>query len=356
MKLYQCGHCAHPVYFENTGCENCGYDLAYFAPGDRIVAQPAGGTTWTPAPDPTPYQYCENHAHGVCNWLVPAGALDNGLCTACDLNRTIPNLSRPANVAEWGELETAKHRLVYALLRLGLPVVDRLTDPEHGLAFDFLSPADSPEPVLTGHDAGLITMNLTEADPVTREANRVQLDERYRTLIGHFRHEVGHYYWDRLVATDDHQLALFRRHFGDERADYQEALDQHYANGAPADWATHYISAYATMHPWEDWAETWAHYLHLLDLVETAHHFGLSVAPAVDETGTMTARADFDPYAEADLDRILAVCVPLTYAVNSLNRGMGRPDLYPFVLNESVREKLGYVHQLVRTPRGNSPD
>jgi hypothetical protein len=89
-------------------------------------------------------------------------------------------------------------------------------------------------------------------------------------LLGHFRHEVGHYFWDRLVATDPHQLEEFRVLFGDDRQDYGEALKRHYDEGAPANWQDTYISMYATMHPWEDFAETWAHYLHIVDTLETA--------------------------------------------------------------------------------------
>ncbi len=104
---------------------------------------------------------------------------------------------------------------------------------------------------------------------------RVQMHEPYRTLLGHFRHEVGHYYWDRLIAETRWQEG-YRNLFGDERASYADALDHHYKNGAPDNWQESSVSAYATMHPWEDWAETWAHYLHMMDAVDTALGFGMS--------------------------------------------------------------------------------
>src|SRR5437868_9942335 len=128
---------------------------------------------------------------------------------------------------------------------------------------------------MTGHKDGIVTMKVEEADDVTRVRVRTQMREPYRTLLGHFRHETGHYYWDRLIANSD-WLEPFRGLFGDERASYAEALDRHYQQGAPLDWQPQYVSAYATMHPWEDWAETWAHYLHMMDAVDTALGFGMS--------------------------------------------------------------------------------
>ncbi|WP_116127927.1 putative zinc-binding metallopeptidase [Lewinella sp. IMCC34183] len=348
MKIYHCTHCNYPVYFENVVCGNCSSYLGYDAPTDRMVALAPGDGPWMCGPDNSvPYIYCDNHQHAACNWLIPQSD-ETGLCDACDLNRTVPDLSDPEKLEEWQQLELAKHRLVYALNRLGLPVQDKMSAPDRGLAFDFLADTQESGQVMTGHDEGLITLNVKEADPVKREATRIQLHEKYRTLIGHFRHEVGHYYWDVIVEPDANRLAEFRRIFGDDRADYGEALKKHYQNGPPADWQQHYISEYATMHPWEDWAETWAHYLHLMDMLETAHAFGMRVDPPTTPDLMMNVTADFDPYQEPDMERILKACVPLTFAINSLNRGMGRPDLYPFVINASVREKLRYVHEVVR--------
>ncbi len=347
MKIYQCGNCHHPVYFNNVACERCNSWLGYLPEFDRMIALAPGGEGWNGITDNnTTLKYCANHEHRVCNWLVTEPAPD-ALCEACDLNKTIPNLSDPEHLAQWRRLETAKHRLVYALRRLGLPLSSRMAGKRTPLVFDFLSDDDAVKPVMTGHAEGLVTINAAEADPVHREQTRVAMHERYRTLIGHFRHEVGHYYWDVLIANNETNLTAFRKLFGNDEEDYQTALQNHYRSGPPADWREHYISAYATTHAWEDWAETWAHYLHLLDMLETAHTFGMRIAPPLDEQDAMQLDTTFDPYAEPDMDRIIAACVPLTFAVNTLNRGMGRKDLYPFVINAAVREKLGFVHRIV---------
>lgn len=348
MKIYQCGHCRHPVYFDNVVCEKCLTWLGYLPEGDRMIALAPGGKSWDGlTPESSALRYCNNHQYNVCNWLV-SGDPPEGLCEACALNNTIPTLDDPQNVAEWRKMELAKHRLVYALRRLGLPLSSRMAGKHKPLEFDFLSEDDTDEPVMTGHADGLITINTAEADPVHREATRLAMQERYRTLIGHFRHEVGHYYWDVLISENPANLKAFRELFGDDRENYQEALKRHYRNGPPANWRNSFISEYATTHAWEDWAETWAHYLHLLDMLETAHTFGMNIDPPLGPDLMMNVRADFDPYLEPDMERIVAACVPLTLAVNTLNRGMGRKDLYPFVINESVRRKLDFVHQVVR--------
>ena len=347
MKIYHCGNCNYPVYFENVVCSNCSHWLGYDSDQDRMVALAPGRDSWQPYTDsPSTYVYCSNHAHQACNWLILQQD-STGRCLACDLNRTVPDLSDPVQLAEWQQLEAAKHRLVYALLRLGLPVRDKMSYPDHGLAFDFLADQPGKDRIMTGHDEGLITLNVEEGDSAKREANRIQLHEKYRTLVGHFRHEIGHYYWDELVASNPALLTEFRTLFGDERADYGNALQRHYRDGAPADWESRFISTYATSHPWEDWAETWAHYLHLLDLLESAHAFGMQVDPPGMPELTMQASADFDPYGQRDVERILTTAVPITFAINSINRGMGRPDLYPFVLNGPVREKLAFVDRVV---------
>ena len=59
--------------------------------------------------------------------------------------------------------------------------------------------------------------------------------------------------------------------------DYAAALSSHYQIGAPAGWEEDFITAYAASHPWEDWAETWAHYLQILDGLETCEGLGIEV-------------------------------------------------------------------------------
>ena len=201
----------------------------------------------------------------------------------------------------------------------------------------------APEPVLTGHDSGIITIALAEADDAEREARRTGMGEPYRTLLGHFRHEIGHHYWDLLVQGQPAQ-ARFRALFGDETADYATALQAYYANGAPAGWPQTHISAYATAHPWEDFAETFAHYLHIVDTVEMAAAFGVRARP---RDANLAVHVDFDPYLEPDIQHIVDNWIPLASMLNNLNRAMGHPDAYPFVLTPQVIDKLGFVHDLV---------
>jgi hypothetical protein len=228
---------------------------------------------------------------------VPAEA-SGAFCQACRLNRTIPDLGRPEHLLRWQRLEAAKHRLVYSLLRLGLALVSKFEDPDTGLAFDFLAdpPAGFPDGpnILTGHAQGLITINLAEADDAEREHTRKEMAEPYRTLLGHFRHEIGHYYWEQLVR-DGPWLEWFRTMFGDERQDYGACLERHHAEGPPPDWQERFVSGYASAHPWEDFAETWAHYLHIVDTLETADAFGLRIAPMAGRAPGLAMAIDFDP-------------------------------------------------------------
>jgi hypothetical protein len=347
MKLFECQHCGQPLYFENIRCESCGRNLGYLSAGETISALEEGKRGLRALAERRGrYRYCANAQHGVCNWLVSAEDPEQ-FCAACRHNRMIPDLSVPENLANWRRIELAKHRLFYTLLRLRLPLRTKVEDPENGLAFDFLAqpPDGAPEPVMTGHDNGLITINLAEADDSERERMRHQMGEPYRTLLGHFRHEVAHYYWDRLVR-DAPGIEAFRQLFGDEREDYGAALQRHYANGPPPDWQERFVSAYASTHPWEDWAETWAHYFHMVDTLETASAFGMRVRPRVTKGADLSAAIDFDPHS-ANMDRIIDSWLPLTFAVNSINRSMGIADLYPFVLAPPVIVKLSFIHDRI---------
>jgi len=345
LRLFKCDHCGNPVYFENERCETCGRGLGFdpFALtmrsyDDSVVVEG--------------YRMCANAEYKVCNWLVPADDAHE-YCLACRHNRIVPDLSREENLARWRRFETAKHRVFYSVLRLGLNTVTRLDDPDHGLAFDML--AESPEMgaprVLTGHDDGVITLNLKEADDVEREKSRSEMGETYRTVLGHFRHEIGHYFWDRLVK-DTPQIEPFRDVFGDERADYQQALQAHYSMGAPADWQTQYISSYASCHPWEDFAESWAHYFHIVDTLEAAATFGLRVRAGSAAVPTMSAELDIDAY-DAEIDQIIGAWLPLTFAMNTINRAMGEPDLYPFILSGAAIEKIKFIHALIYAHRSS---
>ena len=349
MRLFKCQNCGQVLYFENTHCESCGRQLGYLPQAMTLSAVESDGDLLRALADPDRRMLlCLNAGSQACNWLVEADGV-TALCAACRHNRTIPDLTVPLNLERWQKLERAKHHLFYSLMRLQLPLANRIDNPEHGLAFDFL--ADSPNPtgpkVMTGHDNGLITIALVEADDAERERRRTQMHEPYRSLLGHFRHEVGHYFWDVLVR-DGGRLDACRAVFGDDSQDYNAALQTHYQNGAPADWQEHYVSQYASTHAWEDWAETWAHYLHIVDTLEMASAFGIRVKPRLVHDESLITDINLDPYrAEADMREIIDAWLPLTFAMNSLNRAMGSPDLYPFVLSPAVVSKLGFVHDVV---------
>jgi len=358
MKLFQCQNCGHPLYFENTRCESCGLSLGYLPRRATVTALKPEETAsspeqkvWRALADSELYRYCANAAYDVCNWLVPAAQPDT-YCAACRHNRVIPDLSLPQNLVRWRALEAAKHRLFYTLFQLRLPV-ETQSENSRGLAFQFLADATpSDSPVMTGHADGVITINLAEADDAERERRRHQMAEPYRTLLGHFRHESGHYYWDRLIADSAH-LEQFRRIFGDERRDYAGALQDYYAQGPRPDWSESFISAYASSHPWEDFAETWAHYFHMVDTLETAHVAGLAVSPKLPRSPG--AVFDFHPRG-TDMKRLVDAWLALTFAVNSLNRSMGVPDLYPFVLGSLAVEKLTFVQQRIQAMSPHQPD
>lgn len=349
MKLFSCQHCANLLYFENTACTSCGYRLGYLPEDEVLTALEPDGEGFTTLAEPLrPVRFCTNAQHGACNWLVAADA-GQTLCTACRHNHTIPDVDVSENLDRWRKIELAKHRLFYALLKLRLPM-PAAGEADEPLSFDFLADLpNAPGPkVMTGHDNGRITVALKEADDAARVALREAMGEPYRALLGHFRHEIGHYYWDRLVR-DGGRLEECRAVFGDDTLSYEDALARHYRDGAPGDWQSSFISAYATMHPWEDFAETWAHYLHIVDTLETAAAFGMEVAPRIapGESDLMSEIA-FDPYRAPSAERLVHDWLPLTYAVNSLNRSMGVPDLYPFVISPPVIGKLQFIHDLVQ--------
>ncbi len=342
MKKFLCAGCGHQVFFENSRCLSCQSELGFVtedltiatfkAPGRNKAQQRIGGRGL--------YRRCGNLRNGICNWMLPANAPDT-FCPACRLNRTIPDLSKSQNQQAWLKLETAKRRLIYSLLSLGLPVPSRQEDPARGLAFDFLEAPGSPggAPVLTGHSAGLITINLDETDDSSREKARQRMGEMYRTVLGHFRHEVGHYYWDMFVSKSP-EIDQFREMFGDERADYAVSLERYYQTGPPANWQQRHVSAYAASHPWEDWAETWAHYLHILDTLETAAAEGLVIQNCSSQ---MVVRTPLGmPFSE-----IATEWFSVRLLLNELNRSMGFPDPYPFVLSDTVVGKLTRIHDWI---------
>jgi hypothetical protein len=343
------------LFFENSRCMNCGKNVGYCVELAKIVtlqhqtgsSQGAVYEVFFPNQGLRHYRQCKNgRDHDACNWLVPAES-GQQLCQSCRLTEIVPDLSVTQNLVAWSGIEAAKRRLLYTLFQLKLPLSSRQEWPSEGVAFHFLR-STGDEVVMTGHDEGVITLNIAEADSAFRENMREKMGEAYRTVLGHLRHEIGHYYWDRLIRNSA-SLQGFRQLFGDDTQDYDQAVQRHYEQGAPANWTESYISAYATMHPWEDWAETWAHYLHMIDTLETAKSHALSLrVPAAERTGDQIST---DSLAFRDFDSLTSNWNAVTLALNSLNRSMGLKDAYPFVLSPRVLEKLRFVHDLIQSRR-----
>ena len=356
-RWYEC-RCGNHIFFRNTLCLACNSQLGYLPATGRMVALDRGTApgTWRAEGQGDDLKLCANRdSPAWCNWTLAVDD-EHSYCIACRLNRTIPDLGDADNARYWSKIEIAKRRMVSDLIGFGLPVKSKLhEDPACGLMFDFLrSPPQGPR-VMTGHASGVITLDVEEADDAKREQIKFQLHEPYRTLLGHFRHEVGHYYWDRLVLGT-HWLEPFRELFGDERASYAEALERNYHQGPPADWASRHVSAYASMHPWEDWAETWAHYMHVVDSLGTALGFGI-------DTGHL--RCDIRPFARDDLYRpddpdaarligLLNAWIEIVTVLNELARSMGQPDFYPFVMCRPVVAKLHFIHLVIVEARSRA--
>jgi hypothetical protein len=346
MRVFSCT-CGNRLFFDNERCMGCGRRAGFVPELAELVAiegdDQHGWRALHPALQGRHFHRCRNYSQEeVCNWMVPVED-EHIFCQACRLNQVIPDLSKPAYRGYWAKIEAAKRRLIYGLNALQLPVFSRAEHPDRGLGFAFMA---DPSPgaefsddigndsrVQTGHNQGLITINISEADDVVREEMRRSMAERYRTLLGHFRHEIGHYYWLLLVQDSAH-LHEFRNVFGDERRDYGQALSEYYERGPVADWSQRYISAYGSAHPWEDWAETFSHYLHMVDTLESAAQLKLAPIDPADRS-------------EEGMQRWIAAWMELTVGLNELNRCMGHPDLYPFVLSHKAVEKLYFVHEVV---------
>ena len=336
MRDFTCPNCGQRLSFENSVCLSCksklGFSLdemAFLVIADEEEADQAGSVA------NTEYQLCANLHVAKCNWIVPFATVRK-LCESCALTRTRPNDADTNALAAFARAEKAKRRMIVELHELGLPIVGRDVDPEFGLAFDLLS--SEQEKVFTGHENGVITLDLAEGDDVHREQLRIAMEEPYRTLLGHFRHEVGHYYFYRLVAPVPAYAEQFEELFGDPDADYQEALDRHYNDGPPADWKRDYVSSYATMHAAEDWAETFAHYLHIRDTLDTAAAFGFAPAGATYDRRVL---------GPSGFGTLTDMWLPLSWGLNMVNRSMGKDDLYPFVLTSTVLDKMRFVHTVI---------
>jgi hypothetical protein len=366
-RAFHC-QCGRPVFLGNTRCLACGTELGYDSASANVwPLQPASDEdgAWQRWGDTggTVYRRCVNHASAMaCSWLIERDEPQQfDQCRACRLDRTLPDLSQPESQALWALVERDKQRLVASLIALGLPVASlTVEDVERGLAFDLLRGTGAAAPVVTGHRDGIITLDIDEADDARREAIRKKMDEPYRTVLGHLRHEAGHYYWARLIEHGAWHEP-FRTLFGDERQDYSEALQRHHAEGPPAGWAQSFVSAYASSHPWEDWAETWAHYLHVLDALDTALSFGLDSAGSgllhdpFDEDALFRGGPSSDERDEPPFLALINAWIELTGVLNELSRSLGEGDFYPFVLSAAAVKKLHFVHRVVHVARRAAP-
>ncbi|MCE0734212.1 putative zinc-binding metallopeptidase [Halomonas sp. G15] len=314
----------------------------------RVFANPVGaGSLWfdnLATADGTPVAYdpqaraflpmppfCVNREVIGCNWIAPK---QGAFCRSCAMTALAPDPSIPDAMPNWAQTEAAKR---WVLDNLGRWHWFRPEDPGAPPVFHML--AEGPTPVAMGHAGGVVTISVAEADAVLRTTRREALEEPYRTMIGHMRHEISHMLWWRLSLRDDF-LDAFRNMFGDERVDYPSALQQYFHDGPPPGWQSSFLTAYASAHPHEDWAETAAHLLHLTDITDSFVAAGLS-SPELPSP-------HWDPYMEPDAERLMRVAASLVAGVNHVNRSMGLSDLYPFVLSDAARRKLVFVHDWLR--------
>ncbi|MBO9136886.1 putative zinc-binding metallopeptidase [Rhizobium sp. B230/85] len=354
MRLYQCDVSGLPLYFDNhfsVGANNAPVGFA----ADTLTLHTltnAGDRTYTIACRPGEvFRLCSNAAIDGSNWLVAADDT-NFLGIPARYNRVIPNTNTPQGFERFHKIGAAQRHLFYSILRFGIPCPDRKADPKRGLVFDFLDDAvDSVGnlvPAMTGHEDGLINLRAAEADDVVRETVRVSMGEPYRTLLEHFRHEIGHFFFDQLLLESD-MLEEARHLFGDEREDYDAALRKNYEEGAPADWQQRFISTYASCHPAEDFAECWAHFFHIIDTLESARSFGLSIEPFRHRD--LDAEVSFDPYRADSAQKLVDAWIPISLALNTFQRSMGQNDIYPFVMPPAVVEKLDFINRVIEAAR-----
>lgn len=353
MQVFSCNHCGHTLFFENVHCLNCGSTLAFLPDVMAVAAiEPATiddagddvSQQWQRVGDDggVHYRMCGNQVlYQACNFAIRDDDAGNTLCVSCRQTRMLPDLSAPGNRDRWVSVEQAKRRLYYTLAKLGLM-------EQHGtaLVFDFLADIPGAPTVLTGHQNGLITLNIAEADDAERARRRIELHEPYRTLLGHLRHESGHFFWDQLILQQN-RVDEFREVFGDHSLDYKQALADYYGSGgATSSWQDDFVSGYATAHPWEDWAETWAHYLHMVDLLETAASYKTTVVVPGDGDKLASVQDPFGHEHEA-FDNLVSQWMPVTLLLNSMNRSLGQGDAYPFALTPGALRKLRYVHDVI---------
>lgn len=275
--------------------------------------------------------FCANRDIIGCNWIAPE---EGAFCRSCAMTALAPDPQIPNAIPNWAETEAAKR---WVLDNLGRWHWFRPEDSGTRPIFHML--ADGVTTAAMGHGDGVVTISVSEADPVIRVTRREALDEPYRTMIGHIRHEIAHMLWWRLSLREDFLLA-FREMFGDERVDYTSALQKHYNQGPPKDWELFYLTSYASSHPHEDWAETAAHLLHLTDITDSF--------VATELTSPELPGHGWSPYSEPDADLLIHVATTLATRVNHINRSMGLADVYLYAHSEKAHRKLAFVHNWLR--------
>lgn len=350
---YQCV-CGQALFFRNTQCIKCNRALGYSTETQQVEPLEPAETpdtfrfTKDTSGQASLWRRCANLTGAAgCNWLIPAvaGSESATLCISCNLNHTVADLTVAKNAKNFRKVDLAKRRVISAVMGLGLPIGSTLR-------FDFLAPVSGGPAVMTGHNEGLITINLDEADDALRESVRAKMHEPYRTVLGHIRHEIGHAYWD-LLIRDTEWHARFREVFGDESQDYGQALERHYSQGAPAGWPEHFISSYATSHPWEDWAESFAHYLHMVDAVDTAASLNINLGNAsIESTDDILPPPHSElPVDPTEFSRLFDSWLKVVLAMNQMSRSMGQADFYPFYMSLEARTKVEFVHLVVAAKR-----
>jgi len=347
MQPFPCSVCQQLLFFDNSTCLRCGSHLGYICDDGQLVAlRPVESAFERADGRPGRFRHCSNRLVARCNWMLPDDDVAER-CASCRLTAVRPNDTELDSIEAFADAEAAKRRLLHQLMALELPVIDRSVDPLRGVAFELLS--SRGRNVITGHDSGVITLDLSESDDAHREFVRQQLGEPYRTVLGHLRHEIGHYYWSSLIEQPG-IVAAFRELFGDERVPYEDALVRYYSQ-SDADWPHTHVSRYATMHPWEDWAETFAHYLHIDAGLATAEAIGLAVSEPAQSAG----RAAWTARDHVTIGEMVQSWLGLTLALNAMARSIGQSDLYPFVLSPQVVEKLDFVHGCIRSAVESGP-
>lgn len=354
MKTSIC-QCGNRIFFDNSHCQSCHSELGFIVDDGALSSLTLlDDNRWVAHVNQRHYRKCYNYTvNRNCNWMI-ADDDANKFCLSCRMSEVIPNLRKSENIERWNKIERAKRRLVYSLIRLELPFKDKQTDPLNGLSFrlmednkhysEFASGPVESLHIVTGHRNSTITLNIAEADTVFREKVRTRMQERYRTILGHLRHESGHFFWEKLVRNTNFYQE-FQRLFGDEKLDYQTALARYYKHGPVDDWQLYCVSAYASSHPWEDFAECWAHYLHIIDTLETTYDFGGEIYTS--EYLVIGQRFDKKYLSTVMINQLLDEWSTLAILLNEMNRSLGLADAYPFLMTDLIIGKMAFIHKIV---------